>query len=157
MLLAVGLLGLLVVALSFLPWMTISWYPGVNVSGTDMRRFTDAGDGWVTAIAGAAAALVAIVALLLELRSQIVASAIAACGLLIACVSGYDLINGWYGTPPSVLGGGFTFEIHREPALWATPAAGIVIATAGFALLAAANRRPYADDPNERSGTEAWA
>ncbi len=149
------------VTLSFMPWMAHGYVTKMtSVNGNEMEGFTDVGDGWVTAIAGGATALVAIAALLWNLRGQVVASAIAACGSLIACVAGYDLINGWYVPRPSVLGylGYFPFEVRREPALWATAAAGLAIAIAGFTLLVAANRRqPFADDLNSRRETEGWA
>lgn len=157
-LLAVCLLGLLVVVLSFLPWMTYGYAARVVVNGIDMKGFTDAGDGWATAIAGGAAALVAIAALLWKLRGQLVGSAITAFGLVIAAIAGYDLIKPWEGPRPGFLGFVVVFEITREPALWVTGASGLGIAVAGLALLVVANRRqPLMDGPNEPGETQAWA
>jgi hypothetical protein len=141
--------------------MTYGYAAKVGVNGIDMKGFTDAGDGWVAAIAGGAAALVAIAALLWNLRGQLMASAITAFGLVIAAIAWYDLVKPWEGPRPGFLGFWIVvseFEITREPALWVTGAGGLVITIAGLALLAAANRRrPFVDEPNEPGETPAWA
>lgn len=156
---AVGFLGALVALLSFMPWITHGVYwARTSLHGNEMTGVTEVGDGWLTAIAGAAAALVAVSALSWNLRGQLVASAIAICGLLVACVAGYDLINGVYEPRSTFLDPWFPFQVRREPALWATTAAGLAIATAGFGLLVVANRRPsFAQDPGGVRGTEGWA
>ncbi|HSP56058.1 MAG TPA: hypothetical protein VLS25_10770 [Dehalococcoidia bacterium] len=157
---AAAILGLLVAALSFLPWMAYG-YAGImtSIPGNEMKGVTDLGDGWVTAIVGTAAALAAMSGLFWNLRGQLLASAIAICGLLIACIAGYDLINGVYVPKTSVVGFmvWFTFQERREPALWAMAAAGFAIAAAGFVLLAIANRRPIRSEPEPADVTEAWA
>jgi hypothetical protein len=157
--LAVGFLGALVVLLSFMPWMASGYGTLVRINGNEVKGLTDVGDGWATAIAGGAATFVATAALRWNLRGQLVASVIVICGLLIAGVAGYDLVNGLY-EPGSrfIIGGYFSFQVRREPALWATAVTGVGIAIAGMALLLDANRRqPIPDSLNEARETEGWA
>jgi hypothetical protein len=160
-LLAVAVLGLLVVVVSFMPWMAYGYAAKVSISGTHMKGFTDAGDGWVTAIAGAAAALLATGALLWELRGQLLASVITVPGIVIAAIAGYDLIKPWEGPRPGFLGFWIIvseFEVTRGPALWTAAAAGLAIAIAGTVFLITANRRrPPLDSPAEHWETRAWA
>lgn len=164
---AVEVIAIAIIFTSFMTWIRfdsteiLSDGPhssSVKVSGDDLTGATDLGDGVVTAVAGAAAALLAIVSRFAAGSRTILAAGIAVAGLTACGVATYDTFKDW------VSGSGAIVAVEVDVTLYAammiTAVLGLTQGIAGLALFLSAQRAERdqqlaATDDSEEA--ETWA
>ncbi len=144
---AVEVIAIAIIFTSFMTWIRFDstevlengpHSSSVEVSGDDLTGATDLGDGVVTAVAGALAAIFAIVARFAAGSRAILAAGIAIAALTACGVATYDIFKDW------VSGTGVIVAVEVNVTLYAamliTAILGLAQGLAGLALFVMAQR-----------------
>ena len=165
---AVEIIAIAIIFTSFMTWIRFDstefledgpHSSSAKVSGDDLTGATDLGDGVATALAGALAAVLAIVARFAAGSRIIIAAGIAIAGLTACGVATYDTFKDWVG------GSGVTVAVEVEVTLYAamfiTAILGLAQGLAGHALFLMAQRAAeterVAATTDDSGEAETWA
>lgn len=130
-----------------------------KVSGTDLTGATDLGDGLATALAGALAAVFAIVARFAAGSRTILAAGIAIAGLTACGVATYDTFKDWVGGTGVIVA--VEVDVTLYAAMFITAILGLAQGLAGLALFLmtqrAAETERIAATTDDSGEAEIWA
>jgi len=165
---AVEIIAIAIIFTSFMTWIRFDstelladgpHFASVKVSGEDLAGATDPGDGVITSIGGALAALFAIASRFAAGFRVLLSAGIAIAGLTAFGVAGYDIVKDWVpGGTGAIIA--VEIEVARYPAMYATAILGLALGLAGLALFVMAQRadrerQMAADEASEEA--ETWA
>lgn len=165
---AVEVIAIAIIFTSFMTWIRFDsteiladgpHSSSVKVSGDDLTGATDLGDGVVTAVAGAAAALLAIAARFATGSRALLAAGIAVAGLVACGVAAYDTFKDWVSGGTGALIA-VEVDVTLYTAMMLTAVLGLAQGLAGLAIFVSAQRaerdqRLTAPDDSEEA--ETWA
>lgn len=150
---AVEVIGIALIFTSFMTWIRFDstefladgpHSSSVEVSGDDLSGATDLGDGVVTSVAGALAAVFAIAARFAAGSRALLAAGIAIAGLTACGVAAYDTFKDW------VDGSGVIVAVEVNVTLYAammvTAVLGLAQGLAGITLFLMAQRTAERED-----------
>lgn len=165
---AVEVIAIALIFTSFMTWIRFDstetlqdgpHFTSVKVTGDDLTGATDLGDGVVTAVAGALAAVFAIATRFAAGSRAILAAGIAIAGLTACGVATYDVLKDW------VSGSGAIVAVEVDVTLYAavfiTAVLGLAQGLAGLALFLMAQRAAeterIAATTDDSGEAETWA
>ena len=173
---AVEIIAIAIIFTSFMTWIRFDstelladgpHFASVKVSGDDLTGATDPGDGLVTAIGGALAALFAVASRFAAGYRALLSAGIAIAGLTSFGVAGYDVVKDWV---PGGTGAIIAVEVDvaRYPAMYSTAILGLALGLTGLALFIMAQRadrrrqaeaeaEAEAETEEDSEETETWA